>query len=599
MPCYGQAAFLPRAVGSLLASSLSGWELLVVDDGSPDDVAAALAPFRADPRIRYHRRDGNGGLGAALNTGLGLARAPLIAHLPCDDLFDPDHLAALCGALADPGCVLAVSGMRHHRGERSLDGPEGHGLQLVQVAHRRTSDRWVERDELESDDLERLHLAAVRRRGRVRRTGRVTCTWTEHPGQRHKAIRERYDGGLNVFRSRYRVPGPLRLHSRDSGYVDEVGLYRRFRDRDLPTGGPTVLLVGELSFNAERVLALAERGVRLQGLWTPDGLGADTVGPLPFGHVTDLPRGGWRHAPRPDVIYAQLNWRAVPFALDVACSTRGTPFVWHFKESPQRSIVRGEWPQLAELCTRADVVVLSSPQERAWFESALPGRLDPATTLVLDGSLPKADWFDGTPAPRLSAADGEVHTAVLGRPLGLDPEFLTVLAAHRVHVHCHGLRDGPGPQGRWRGWLDEARPAAPRHLHVHAGVDQRGWVPLLSRYDAGWMHQIRSDNHCDLRRATWDDLNHPARIGTLMAAGLPMLQQASPGHTVAMDEVVRGTGTGLLHAGAEDVAAQLTDADRMARVRATVAAGRREFTFDAHADRLVALFEHLAGARRA
>lgn len=586
MPCYAQAAFLPRAVGSLLAQTEPGWELVVVDDGSPDDVAAALRPFAADPRVLLVGHGTNRGLGAALNTGLAAARAPLVAYLPCDDLYDAEHLAALLAALDAPDRVLAWSGVRHHDAETSLDGPPDQGLQLVQVAHRRTPDRWVERAALESDDLERLLFAALRRRGAAARTGRVTCTWTDHPGQRHKAIRERHDGGVNVFRSRYRVPGPLRLHSRDAGLVDEVGRYARFRPGPAPDpDGLRVLLVGELSFNPERVLALAERGVRLAGLWTPDGLGHDTVGPLPFGAIPDLPADGWRDW-RPDVIYAQLNWRAVPFALEVLRGRGGVPFVWHFKEAPQRSLVRGEWPQLAELTGGADAVVLSSPEERRWFELALPGRLDPARTLVLDGSLPKADWFGGRAAARLSARDGEAHTVVLGRPVGLDPAFLAALAAHRVHVHVHGPRDGPG--AGWRDWLAAARRAAPGHVHLHPAVDQRGWVRELSRYDAGWMHRVRSANGGDLRRATWDDLNHPARIGTLMAAGLPMLQRENPGCTVAVDALVRDTGAGLLHTDADDLAAGLTDA-RLDAARRAVAAVRERFTFDAHVDDLLAL----------
>lgn len=108
------------------------------------------------------------------------------------------------------------------------------------------------------------------------------------------------------------------------------------------------------------------------------------------------------------------------------------------------------------------------------------------------------------------------------------------------------------------------------------------------------MHRTSSSNGGDLRRASWDDLNYPARIGTLMAAGLPMLQQANPGHAVAMDELIRRTGTGLRYADAEDAAAQLTDPRRLAEVRASVAARRREFTFDAQLDGLVVLFEKLA-----
>ncbi|HEX2299701.1 MAG TPA: hypothetical protein VHH34_14505, partial [Pseudonocardiaceae bacterium] len=74
---------------------------------------------------------------------------------------------------------------------------------------------------------------------------------------------------------------PLRFASTDSGEVDEVARYARFRERSYPASqdGLSVLLVGELAFNPERVLALAERGHRLSGLWTTQGLGDATVGP--------------------------------------------------------------------------------------------------------------------------------------------------------------------------------------------------------------------------------------------------------------------------------------------------------------------------------
>ena len=45
MPTYRQGHFLARAVGSLLAQTMADWELVVVDDGSPDDTAAELARF--------------------------------------------------------------------------------------------------------------------------------------------------------------------------------------------------------------------------------------------------------------------------------------------------------------------------------------------------------------------------------------------------------------------------------------------------------------------------------------------------------------------------------------------------------------------------
>jgi glycosyltransferase involved in cell wall biosynthesis len=603
LPVFDQAAFLPMAVGSLQAQSIPDWELIVVDDGSSDDTPAVVAALD-DDRIRARRLPTNSGLGQALNIGLDLARADVVAYLPADDVFDPDHLAALLAVLEDPDVVLAYSGVRHHDGQASVAAPPGFALQLVQVAHRVNAERWTDRDELESDDLDRLMWQRLRRLGRCVGTGRVTCRWTDHPGQRHKAIRERFDGGPNVFRSRYRVRSPLRLHSTDGGLVDEVDRYANARARSLPAAadGLRILLVGELSYHPDRVLALAERGHALYGLWTPDPLGIDTVGPVPFGHVTDLPAKGWVEAIRrlrPDVVYAQLNFRAVRFALEVRRAFPHLPFVWHYKEAPQRSIARGDWAELVELTASADAVVLSSPEEREWFELALPGRLHPDRMLVLDGSAPKADWFAGEPPPRLSETAGETHTLVLGRPIGFDAPFLAGLAAQRVHVHFHGLRDAPGPTGTWRSWFADAERVASGYVHVHPAVDERGWVSMLGRYDAGWMHRLGSDNHGDLRRATWDDLNYPARIGTLMAAGLPLLVPATPGHRVAVQELVRATGVGMTYAGAEHVADWLADRSAIAAARRTVAGRRMDFTFDRQVDGLLDLFHTIIGSAAA
>ncbi len=604
MPTFNQAAFLARAVGSLLAQTIPEWELVVIDDGCTDDTPAVVKPFLTDARIRCHRLPSNHGLGAALNAGLALSRAPLIAYLPSDDLYDHDHLARLLAVMADPEVVLAWSGVRHHGRAASTSAPPGHDLQLVQVMHRRTNDRWVERDELESNDLERLFWAALRQRGPTRATGCITCEWTDHPGQRHKAIRESFDGGLNVFRHRYGVTRPLRLHSTDSGYTDEIALYQRFRERpaSLPrVDGLKILLVGELSFNPERILALEERGHRLYGLWTPDGLGDNTVGPLPFGHVEDLPRHNWQDAIRrlrPDVIYGLLGWRAVPFAHAVLEVDLGVPFVWHFKEAPHHSIRRGEWGQLVDLYTRSAAQVYSSPEERGWFQAALPGRLPEEHTLVLDGDLPKADWFTDQRTQPLSERDGQVHTVVLGRPLGLDASLVRTLTTHSIHIHFHGLVRAPGPKGAWTSWLHQAQQAAPGYVHVHPHVDQRNWVRVLSRYDAGWLHRVHSDNGGDLRRASWDDLNYPARIPPLLAAGVPLLQQHSPGCVVAASRLIAAHGFGVRYTDVEDLCAQLADHAAMQRRQAAAWEQRTLFAFDTHVDRLLALFAAVVGESR-
>ena len=475
-------------------------------------------------------------------------------------------------------------------GGETTGAPGDHGLQLVQVAHRRTGVRWPERDELEADDLELLlwrHLPARAA------TGRVTCTWTDHPGQRHRAIRETCDGGLNVFRRRYRVRTPLRLSSRDSGLTDEQALYARFRDRPAPSGGLRVLLVGELAFNPERVLALEERGHRLFGLWTDDGLGAHTVGPLPFGHVTDVPSVEAVRGLDVDVVYALLNWRAVPLAARVLRELPHLPFVFHFKEAPQACVRRGTWPDLAALCEGADEVLLATEEERAWLDLALPGRLDPDRTGVLDGDLPLAEWFAGERSPRLSDDDGAVHTAVLGRPLGVDADLLVRLGRAGVHVHLHGQVRDHGPAAGWAAAVREAQ-AQVDTVHVHPKVEQPDWVRVLSRYDAGWLHRFRSTNGGDLRRAVWDDLNAPARIPTYASAGLPMLQQASPGSVVAAERLLGDSA--VLYDDVDDLVARLHDRAGLERAARASWEGRERFTFDAHVDRLVQV---LRACRRA
>jgi hypothetical protein len=592
VPVYDQAVFLPRALEGLRAQRSGDWTALVLDDGSPDPEAVAeVVTALDDPRVRLVRWADNRGLGATLNTGLDALATPLVAYLPADDVWSPDHLRALLDCLAEPGVVLARSGLAE-----PSDTPYE---QLVQVAHRVTADRWTERATLESDDLGRLMWHRLRSRGRTADTGRVTCSWTRHPGQRSAALRESRDGGLNVFRSRYRVREPLRFASSDGGDVDEVARYARFRSRSYPPAadGLSVLLVGELALNPERVLALAERGARLTGLWTANGLGDATVGPLPFGHVADLPRDRWRDAVRelaPDVVWAQLNWRAVPFAHAVQSAFPGLPFVWTFKEAPQRSTVRGEWPLLAELVCRADASLFATEEERDWFALALSGRVDPARLGVLDGDLPARDWLDAPLTPKLSDADGQPHTVVAGRPSGLDLDWVLGLAARRVHTHLYGQVRAPGPKGSWTGWLDAALAAAPGFVHVHPPVGPEDWVRELSRYDAGWLHRFDSTNGGDLRRATWDDLNSPARLPVYLAAGLPLLQQANPGSVVSVERVLRRDGTGLFHRSADDVADVLASELASRRGAAAAVAVREQHTFDAHADRVLELFRSVA-----
>jgi glycosyltransferase involved in cell wall biosynthesis len=598
IPVYGQAAYLPRAMASLMAQTFADWEVVVVDDGSPDATREAVEPFLLDGRVRYLRLERNEGLGRALNTGLDLLTTELIAYLPADDVMDGEHLGSLVERLdAAPEAVLAFAGVRHSSDQLAVGQIEGEPLQLVQVLHRRTADRWIEREEVTTDDLDRMLWTALRGRGPFVGTGRVTCQWVDHPGQRHKRIRESDTGGINAYRSHYGVRHPLRFHSSIGNRIDEVAHYERFRDRRTSASpdGLKILVVGELAFNPDRIIALEERGHRLFGLWTPTPADFNTVGPLPFGGVEDLPRHGWQDAVRriqPDVIYGLLNWQAVPWAHHVLVENPGVPFVWHFKEGPFFCLRKGTWPLLADLHSHSDGRIYASPELRDWFLATLPSQ-DDRPTLALDGDLPKREWFEGTFSSRLSDADGESHTVLPGRPLGVSPAMVAEMAEQGVHLHLYGEVF----QRSWSAWIDECLRLAPDHLHLHPQADQDSWVSEFSKYDAGWLHTFSSQNGGDLTRATWDDLNYPSRMATFAAAGLPMIQRDNRGSLVATQNLARQLDIGLFFDGIGDLSEQLRDQDRMEERRANFRRHRPAFTFDDHVDELEAFFRQVIASR--
>ncbi|MCU0498870.1 MAG: glycosyltransferase [Anaerolineae bacterium] len=590
MPTYGHAAMIARAIDSLCGQTYSDWELIIIDDASPDHTGDVVRRFTDDPRIHYQRLDHNVGMGAVLNLAFDQARGNYIAYLPSDDLYFRDHLAGLIAALmANPEAILAYSGVRYRYNKLADRQVDGHSIQLVQVLHRRTHHRWLTRLDLVSDDLDRLFWGQLAAEGPFVPTDQVTCEWGHHRDQLHRVIREP-EGGINTYRSQFKVTHPLRFHSSVGNRIDEIAHYQRFRERPpmpIASDGLKIVLVGELAYNPERVLALAERGHQLYGLWMPQPHWYNTVGPLPFGHVTDLPNIDALHDLQPDLIYAQLNWQAVPFAHAVLKRKGAIPLIWHFKESPFICMDRGTWSQLIDLYTHSDGQILISPEMRAWFAEFID--LDPARVLVMDADLPKIDWFSDQRAPRHPLNDGAIHTVVPGRPIGLHSHVVEALAAQGIHVHFYG----DYTHGQWKEWIDRVMTVAPGFLHLHSHVDQGDWVREFSQYDAGWLHFFQSTNQGELRRANWDDLNYPARIATLAMAGLPMLQRDNSGHLVATQSLVRELGIGLFFRDEADLGAQLRDPSLIDPIRERVWATRTQFAFDTHADRLIGFFRQV------
>lgn len=109
VPAYKVSGFIADALDSVLAQTFTDYEIVVVNDGSPDtaELERALEPYRG--RIAYLKQE-NRGLSGARNTGIRAARAPLIALLDGDDVWEPEFLSEMLAELRrDPSVGVLYS----------------------------------------------------------------------------------------------------------------------------------------------------------------------------------------------------------------------------------------------------------------------------------------------------------------------------------------------------------------------------------------------------------------------------------------------------------------------------------------------------------
>jgi Glycosyltransferases involved in cell wall biogenesis len=92
MPAFKAEKYISKSIESVLAQSFSDWELIVVDDGSPDDLASVVRKYAAqDARIRLISQENQGACGAR-NRGIREADGKYVAFLDSDDVWLPDFL---------------------------------------------------------------------------------------------------------------------------------------------------------------------------------------------------------------------------------------------------------------------------------------------------------------------------------------------------------------------------------------------------------------------------------------------------------------------------------------------------------------------------
>ena len=109
IPAYNEAKVICNTVNSLLVSSRSDFDIIVIDDGSTDETAEVVREAYAnDPRVKLLQKT-NGGKASAANFALARCNAEVVIFIDGDTVFDVDAISKLVRHFSDPS-VGAVAG---------------------------------------------------------------------------------------------------------------------------------------------------------------------------------------------------------------------------------------------------------------------------------------------------------------------------------------------------------------------------------------------------------------------------------------------------------------------------------------------------------
>jgi glycosyltransferase involved in cell wall biosynthesis len=135
VPVFNRLRYLGATLDSVLAQTHQGWELIVVDDGSQEDVAGFMAHY-TDPRISFVRQ-ANQGNAVARNTGIAQGQGGFVICLDSDDVWHPAMLASCVARLvALPEVNVVYTQVQYVDGDGQLlprpIGPKPHNGDLLE-----------------------------------------------------------------------------------------------------------------------------------------------------------------------------------------------------------------------------------------------------------------------------------------------------------------------------------------------------------------------------------------------------------------------------------------------------------------------------------
>lgn len=107
MPAYNAAPFIEEAISSVIAQTVTDWELIVIDDCSQDDTCRIISEFvQKDHRIHLLRNAANMGVAKTRNRGMDLCRGQYVALLDSDDYWKPQLLEKMLVRAEETGADI-------------------------------------------------------------------------------------------------------------------------------------------------------------------------------------------------------------------------------------------------------------------------------------------------------------------------------------------------------------------------------------------------------------------------------------------------------------------------------------------------------------
>lgn len=119
VPIYKAESYIRKCLDSILSQTFINFELLLIDDGSPDDCGKICDEYaKLDDRVRVFHKE-NGGVSKARNLGLDYAKGDYVCFIDSDDWVDSDMLETLIGREQKKRTDLLFYGFQYEASTRN------------------------------------------------------------------------------------------------------------------------------------------------------------------------------------------------------------------------------------------------------------------------------------------------------------------------------------------------------------------------------------------------------------------------------------------------------------------------------------------------